>query len=106
MGGIVKKVETFKLRNGPLDVVLQPLSDFHWKVLGGTADFLAGDEVCATNLISFKRAKERVNGDRTRLSPLRLVLLKGAGEERSDREVLEFLIRRPWEEDPTPPRAA
>jgi hypothetical protein len=23
-----------------------------------------------------------------------------------DREVLELLIRRPWDEDPTPPRAA
>jgi len=98
--------ETFKLRNGACDVLLRPLSDFHWKVLGGTAGFKVGDEVCGAKLISFEKAKERVNGDRTRLSPRMLVLLKGAGEEKSDREVLEFLIRRPWDEDPTPPRTA
>ena len=102
----MEKSETFKLRNGPCDVVLRPVSNFHWKVVGGTAGFHEGDEVCGTNLISFEKAKERVNGDRTRLSPRKLVLLRGAGEEKSDREVLEFLIRRPWDEDPTPPRAA
>ena len=98
--------ETFKLKNGPCDVVLRPLSDFHWKVLGGTAGFEVGDEVCGAKLISFAKAKERVNGDRTRLSPRKLVLLRGAGEEKKDREVLELLIRRPWDDDPTPPRAA
>jgi len=102
----VKKRETFRLKNGGSEVVLAPLSDFHWKVLGGTAGFLAGDEVCSDKLISFEKAKERVNSDRTRLSPQRLVLLKGAGEEKSDREVLEILIRRPWEPDTTPPPAA
>ena len=102
----MEKSETFKLRNGPCDVVLRPVSDFHWKVVGGTAGFQEGDEVCGANLISFEKAKERVNGDRTRLSPRKLVLLKGAGEEKKDREVLELLIRRPWDEDPTPPRAA
>jgi len=97
--------ETFKLKNGDSELVLSPLSDFHWKVLGGTAGFRAGDEVCGAKLISFEKAKERVNGDRTRLSPRRLVLLKGADEERSDREVLESLIRRPWDPDTTPPAA-
>ena len=106
-GGTVSvKRETFKLRNGGSEVILEPLSDFHWKVLGGTAGFQAGDEVCGANLISFEKAKERVNGDRTRLSPRKLVLLKGADEEKSDREVLEFLLRRPWESDNTPPPAA
>jgi hypothetical protein len=100
------KKETFKLRNGGCEVILQPLSDFHWKVLGGTAGFQAGDEVCGATLISFEKANERVNGDRTRLSPRKLVLLKGAGEEKSDREVVEILVRRPWEEDATPPPAA
>ena len=42
----MKKGETFKLRNGGSEVILSPLSDFHWKVLGGTAGFLEGDEVC------------------------------------------------------------
>lgn len=102
----MNKVETFKLRNGPCEVVLRPVSDFHWKVLGGNAGFLEGDEVCGAKLISFEKAKERVNGDRTRLSPRKLVLLRGSDEERSDREVLEFLIRRPWDPDPTPPAAA
>jgi hypothetical protein len=106
LGGIVNKVETFKLRNGDSQVVLSPLSDFHWKVLGGTDGFQAGDEVCGARLISFQKAKERVNADRTRLSPWKLVLLKGGNEAKSNREVLEFLIRRPWEPDPTPPAAA
>jgi hypothetical protein len=106
MGGTVNKKETFKLRNGGSEVILEPLSDFHWKVLGGTAGFQAGDEVCGANLISFEKAKERVNGDRTRLSPRKLVLLKGAGEDKSDREVLQILLRRPWEPDNTPPPAA
>lgn len=102
----MNKTETFKLRNGGSELVLKPLSDFHWKVLGGTAGFQAGDEVCGAKLISFAKAKERVNADRTRLSPRKLVLLKSADEEKSDREVLEILIRRPWEPDPTPPAAA
>jgi hypothetical protein len=103
----VQDRETFKLKNGPCNVVLRPLSDFHWKVLaGGTAGFLEGDLVCGAKLISFEKAKEKMNSDRTRLSPRKLVLLRGAGEEKSDREVLEFLIRRPWDEDPTPPSAA
>jgi hypothetical protein len=101
----VIKVETFKLRNGPCEVVLRPVSDFHWKVLGGTAGFHAGDEVCGANLISFEKAKENMGG-RTRLSPRKLVLLRGSDEEKSDREVLEFLIRRPWDPGPTPPAAA
>jgi len=103
---VSEKKETFKLRNGGSEVVLEPLSDFHWKVLGGTAGFLAGDEVCGAKLISFAEAKQRVNGDRTRLSPRKLVLLKGADEKKSRREVLEFLVRRPWEPDNTPPSAA
>ena len=102
----MNKKETFKLRNGGSELILEPLSDFHWKVLGGTAGFKAGDEVCGANLISFAKAKERVNGDRTRLSPRKLVLLRGSDEEKSDREVLEFLIRRPWDPDPNPPAAA
>ena len=102
----MEKRETFKLRNGPCDVVLRRLSDFHWEVLGGTAGFQKGDEVCGAKLISFQKAKERVNGDRTRLSPRKLVLLKGADEEKTSSEVLEFLIRRPWDPDFTPPSAA
>ncbi len=102
----MNKVEKFKLRNGASEVVLRPLSDFHWKVLGGTAGFQEGDEVCGAKLISFAEAKERVNADRTRLSPRSLVLLKGADEEKSDREVADVLTRRPWEPDPTPPVAA
>jgi hypothetical protein len=102
----VIKVETFKLRNGPHELVLRPESDFHWKVVGGNAGFLEGDVVCGAKLISFEKAKERVNGDRTRLSPRKLVLLKGGDEQKSDREVLEFLIRRPWDTDPNPPAAA
>ncbi len=98
--------ETFKLRNGACDVLLKPLSDFHWKVLGGSAGFEVGDEVCGAKLISFLKAKERVNGDRTRLSPRKLVLLKGAGEEKTYSEVLDFLTRRPWDPDFTPPSAA
>ena len=97
--------ETFTLKKGPCHVVLRPLSDFHWKVLGGNAGFLEGDEVCGARLISFAKAKERIK-NRTRLSPRKLVLVKGAGEEKSDREVLEFLIRCPWQPDPTPPSAA
>jgi hypothetical protein len=103
---VSEKKGTFTLRNGGCDVILQPLSDFHWRVLGGTAGFLPGDEVCGATLISFEKAKERVNGDRTRLSPRKLVLVRGAGEKKSDREVLEFLVRRPWEPDHTPPSAA
>jgi hypothetical protein len=102
----VSKKETFKLRNGGSELILEPLSDFHWKVLGGTAGFLAGVEVCGAKLISFAEAKERVNGDRTRLSPRKLVLLKGTEEKKSRREVLEILVRRPWEPDNTPPPAA
>ena len=102
----MNKVETFKLRNGGSEVVLRPLSEFHWKVLRGTDGFQTGDEVCAAKIISFAKAKERINADRTRLSPRSLVLLKGAGEAKSDREVLEFLIRRPWEPEPNPPAAA
>jgi hypothetical protein len=106
LGGTVNNGETFKLRNGSCEVVLRPVSDFHWKVLGGNAGFLDGDEVCGAKLISFEKAKERVNGDRTRLSPRKLVLLRGGDEKKSDREVLEFLIRRPWDPEPTPPVAA
>lgn len=102
----MKKIETFKLRNGGSEVILEPLSDFHWKVLGGTAGFQAGDEVCGARLISFAKAKERVNGDRTRLSPQKLVLLKGADEKKSRREVLEFLVRRSWDPDMPPTPAA
>lgn len=102
----MKKSETFRLKNGGSEVVMSPLSDFHWKVLGGTAGFLAGDEVCGAKLISFEKAKERVNSDRTRLSPQKLVLVKAVDEKKSDREVLEVLVRRPWEPDTTPPPAA
>lgn len=102
----MNQVETFKLKNGPCEVVLRPVSSFHWKVLGGNAGFLEGDVVCGARLISFDEAKERVNADRTRLSPRKLVLLRGTGQEKSDREVLETLVRRPWEPNPTPPTAA
>lgn len=102
----MKNVETFRLWNGPVDVLLQPLSEHHWQVLGGTAGFKAGDEVCGAKLLSFAKAKEKVNGARSRLSPRNLVLLRGADEEKSQGEVARLLHRRPWEPDPTPPAAA
>ena len=102
----MNKKETFKLRNGGSEVLLSPLSDIHWKVLGGNSEFQEGDEVCGAKLISFAKAKERVNGDRTRLSPAMLVLLKGGKEEKSDQEVDDLLRFRPWEPKDTPPPAA
>ncbi|HVR86034.1 MAG TPA: hypothetical protein VMU54_17060 [Planctomycetota bacterium] len=45
-----------------------------------------------------------MNSARSAISPQRLVLLRGKGFERSEREVLAILRNRPW--DPELPPAA
>ena len=100
------KGNTFVLKNGRIRIVLCPLSDRHWEIVEGTGPFRPGDQVCATNVISFKEAKERVSRRSTRVSPLHLALLKGADEEKSQAEVIDLLTRQPWKLDPNPPMKA
>lgn len=88
----------FRLVKGDVEAVLRPISDLRWKVIRGT-DLLPGDEVSPTRVISPMRAKERVNGFRTRLSPRNLVLVKGIEEKKSEAEVLALLLERPWDPD-------
>jgi hypothetical protein len=102
----MEREKTFVLQSGPIAVVLRPLSDRRWEVTGGTGPFLPGDQVCATNLSPFQKAKERMGRRRTRVSPRSLVLLKGQSDSTSDAELESVLTRVPWKLDPNPPRAA
>ena len=97
---------TFRLFRNGRAVHLSVVGEHHWKITSASeaTGFKAGDEVSPVEKMTWQKAKRRVNSGRTALSPNRLVLLRGAGIERSDDEVAEILRIRPW--DPTTPPAA
>ena len=97
---------TFRLLRDHLEVRFEVVSDHHWKVVAASpgTGFVVGDEVTPIRRISWRKAKRRVNGRRSSLSPNMLVLLRGQGFERSDEEVNRLLLFRPWDPD-TPQRA-
>ena len=94
---------TFRLFKGDARVRFQAISELHWRVVGieGVVGSKIGDEVSPVRRISWREARRRVNSRRTAVSPNQLVLLRGAGWERSDAEVSELLARRPWEPEET-----
>lgn len=98
--------KTFRLFKLGKEVTLEVITEDHWKVLGASAEtgFKVGDEVSPPRRITWRAAKRRVNSARSSLSPQRLVLLRGEGFEKSDEEVRQVLLVRPW--DPTFPPAA
>ena len=97
---------TFRLLKDHLEVRFEVLSDHHWKVVAASpgTGFKVGDEATPIRRISWRKAKRRVNGRRSSLSPNMLVLLRGEGFERSDEEVKRLLRFRPW--DPDTPEGA
>ena len=96
----------FRLFNDGCELRLELIADARWKVLGASkaTGFKVGDEVTPQGKVSWEEAKRRVNSARSAISPQRLVLLRGKGFERSEREVLAILRNRPW--DPELPPAA
>jgi hypothetical protein len=101
-------VETkkFRLFNGEREVRLELVGDARWKVVSASEDtgFKAGDEVSPQRKLSWHEAKRRVNSARSALSPGSLVLLRGEGFDRPEKEITEILRFRPWDPD-LPPAA-
>ena len=96
----------FRLFKNGVEVRLELIGETRWKVLGASREtgFQAGDEVSPQRRLSWREAKRRVNSARSACSPGSLVLLRGEGSERSEREISEILRTRPW--DPELPPAA
>lgn len=96
----------FRLFKDGKEVRFEAVSDYHWKVTrasNGTGSKV-GDEVSPVERLSWREAKRRVNSRRSALSPNQLVLLRGEGFEKSDKEVAVLLSTRPWDPD-FPPAA-
>ena len=102
---MIEKPQFRLLKDGQF-VRFQVVSDHHWKVVAASpgTGFVVGDEATPIRRISWRKAKRRVNGRRSSLSPNMLVLLRGQGFERSDEEVSRLLQFRPW--DPDTPQGA
>jgi hypothetical protein len=98
--------KTFRLFRNDEEVRLEVISDVRWKVVSASekTGFLVGDELSPANMLSWQKAKRRVNSGRSALSAHRLLLLRGEGTERSEEEVVEMLRTRPWDPD-FPPAA-
>ena len=96
----------FRLFKNGREVRLVVVSDLRWKITSASKEtgFAVGDEVSPPRIMSWQKAKRRVNSCRSALSPNRLVLLRGPEFERSDEEVREILRIRPWDPD-FPPAA-
>jgi hypothetical protein len=96
----------FRLFKNGVEVRLELVGDARWKVVGASekTGFKVGDEVSPQRKLSWQEAKRRVNSDRSACSPGSLVLLRGKGNERSEKEITEILRFRPWDPD-LPPAA-
>jgi hypothetical protein len=96
----------FRLFKNGVEVRLELMEESRWKVVGASREsgFRAGDEVSPQRKLSWRAARRRVNSARSACSPGSLVLLRGEGSERSEREITEILRIRPWEPD-LPPAA-
>lgn len=96
----------FRLFNGGREVRLERVGDARWKVRSASEDtgFKAGDEVSPQRKLSWREAKRRVNSARSACSPGSLVLLRGEGFDRPEKEITEILRVRPWDPD-LPPAA-
>ena len=94
----------FRLFNDGCELRLELMGDARWKVIGASkaTGFKVGDEVTPQGKVSWLEAKRRVNSARSAISPQRLVLLRGEGFERSEKEVKAILRTRPWEPDRPP----
>ena len=97
---------TFRLFKNGVEVRLELVGDARWKVLGASENtgFKVGDEVSPQRKLSWREAKRRVNSARSACSPGSLVLLRGDGFDRPEKEITEILRLRPWEPD-LPPAA-
>ena len=100
------KPRKFRLWKNGKEVRLVVVADQRWRIVSASKEtgFKVGDEVSPARIMSWVMAKRRVNSGRSALSPNRLVLLRGAGLERSEGEVIEILRIRPWDPD-FPPAA-
>lgn len=98
--------QKFRLFKNGVEVRLEPVSDARWKVVGASekTGFKVGDEVTPQRKLSWQEAKRRVNSARSALSPGSLVLLRGEGFVRPEKEITEILRFRPWDPD-LPPAA-
>lgn len=98
----------FRLVKGDRMVVLVPVTRLRWKVVRGTpkTGLRPGDEVTPGRLLEWRKASERVNGFRTRLSPGNLVLVNPVDDPQEEKEVLRLLRWRPWDPDFPPPTPA
>jgi hypothetical protein len=96
--------QRFSLFNGGSHLRLELIGDARWKVVGASkkTGFKVGDEVTPQGRHTWQEAKRRVNSARSALSPLMLVLLRGEGFDRSEKEIKEILRTRPWEPDRPP----
>ena len=96
----------FRLFKNGVEVRLEPIGDARWKVVGASekTGFKVGDLVSPLRKLSVHEAKRRVNSARSACSPSSLVLLRGQGSERSEKEIAEILRFRPWDPD-LPPAA-
>jgi hypothetical protein len=94
----------FRLFKGGREVRLELVGDARWKVVSASekTGFKVGDEVTPQNKMSWRQAKRRVNSARSACSPSRLVLLRGEGFERPEKEIKEILRFRPWDPDRPP----
>jgi hypothetical protein len=96
--------ERFRLFRNGVEVRLELIGDARWKVVSASekTGFKAGDEVSPQRKLSWREAKRRVNSARSALSPGSLVLLRGEGFERPEKEITEILRFRPWDPDQPP----
>ena len=96
----------FRLFKNGVEVHLELVGDARWKVLRASekTGFKVGDEVSPQRKLSWHEAKRRVNSARSALSPGSLVLLRGDGFDRPEKEITEILRFRPWDPD-LPPAA-
>jgi len=99
--------DTFRLFNNGVEVRLELVVDARWRVVSASKEtgFKVGDEVSPLRKLTWRQAKRRVNSARSALSPMSLVLLKGEGQKRSEKEIAKLLKFRPWEPDQPPPAA-
>lgn len=95
---------TFRLFKNGVVVRLELVADARWKVLDASekTGFKIGDEVSPQRKLSWREAKRRVNSARSACSPGSLVLLKGEGFDRPEKEITEILRFRPWDPDLPP----
>ena len=102
----MKEIHLFRLFKNGRQVRMIALSEHHWMVTSASKEtgFEECDEVTSVEKMSWRQAKRRVNSARSALSYQRLVLLRGKGFERSEKEVKAMLRTRPWDPD-SPPAA-